>query len=80
MNITIRLEDERYARLQRIALARNKSINELVVDYLEMLTVEDYRAERKRRLEVLFAAQDRKGETGVGDFNREEVYGSANQK
>jgi len=32
MNITIRLEDEMYARLQRIALARNKSINELVVD------------------------------------------------
>jgi len=75
--ITVRLDHEVYRRARRIAAARKTSVNQLVVDFLSSLTDdEELRAERRKRLEELFAVQDRgRQRKPVGRLKREEIYG-----
>ena len=75
--ITVSLDHEVYRRARRIAAARKTSVNQLVVDFLSSLTDdEELRAERRKRLEELFAVQDRgRQRKPVGRLKREEIYG-----
>ena len=76
-NITVSVNDEVYRRARRKAAESNTSVSRLVADYLRLLgKEEELRAERTKRLEELFAAQDRKRtKRGVGRLKREEIYG-----
>ena len=76
-NITVSVSDEIYRRARRKAAENNTSVSRLVADYLHTLTrEEELRAERRKRLEELFAAQDRERQRKpVGRLKREEIYG-----
>lgn len=75
-NITVSVNDEVYRRARRKAAEHNTSVSRLVADYLRLLgKEEELRAERTKRLEELFALQDRKRQKkGVGRLKREEIY------
>lgn len=75
-NITVSVNDEVYRRARRKAAEHNTSVSRLVADYLRLLgKEEELRAERTKRLEELFASQDRKRQKkGVGRLKREEIY------
>lgn len=75
-NITISVDDEVYVRARRKADAHNTSVNQLITDYLSSLADdEELCAERRERLEELFASQDRgRPRKPVGRLKREEVY------
>ena len=76
-NITVSVNDEVYRRARRKAAEHNTSVSRLVADYLRLLGKEDeLRADRTKRLEELFATQDRKRtKKAVGRLKREEIYG-----
>ena len=76
-NITVSINEEIYRRARRKAAEHNTSVSRLVADYLRSLSKdEELRAERGKRLEELFAAQDRKRtKRGVGRLKRAEIYG-----
>jgi hypothetical protein len=76
-NITISVDEEVYRRARRKAAEHNTSVSRLVADYLRLLgKEEELRSERTKRLEELFARQDRKRtKRGVGRLKREEIYG-----
>lgn len=76
-NITISVDEEVYRRARRKAAEHNTSVSRLVADYLRLLgKEEELRSERTKRLEELFATQDRKRtRRGVGRLKREEIYG-----
>lgn len=76
-NITVSVNDEVYRRARRKAAERNTSVSRLVAEYLRLLgKEEELRVERTKRLEELFASQDRKRvKKGVGRFKRQEIYG-----
>lgn len=75
-NITVSVNDETYRRARRKAAEHNTSVSQLVAEYLRTLTKdEELRAERNKRLEELFAAQDRDPKRRrVGRFKREDIY------
>ncbi len=75
-NITVSVNEEVYRRARRKAAERNTSVSQLVAEYLQMLTKdEELRAERNRRLDELFIAQDRgRKRKPVGGLRREEIY------
>ena len=76
-NITISVDEAVYRRARRKAAEHNTSVSRLVADYLRLLgKEEELRSERIKRLEELFATQDRKRtKRGVGRLKREEIYG-----
>ena len=76
-NITVSVNDDVYRRARRKAAEHNTSVSRLVADYLLLLgKEEELRTERTKRLEGLFAVQDRKRtKRGVGRLKREEIYG-----
>lgn len=76
-NITVSVNDEIYRRARRKAAEHNTSVSRLVADYLRSLSKdEELRAERSKRLEELFASQDRgPRRKPVGRLKREEIYG-----
>ena len=75
-NITVSVNDEVYKRARRKAAEHNTSVSRLVADYLRLLgKEEELRVERTKRLEELFAAQDRnRPKKGLGRLKREEIY------
>jgi len=76
--ITVSISDDLFLRLETIAATQNVSIDELVREHLAKLnTAETLREVRARRLDELFALQDRKSRAHtVGEFNRKEIDGS----
>ena len=76
-NITVSVNDEVYRRARRKAAEHNTSVSRLVADYLLLLgKEEELRTERTKRLEELFASQDRKRvKRAAGRLRREEIYG-----
>jgi len=75
-NITVSVNDEIYRRARRKAAEHNTSVSQLVAEYLRSLSKdEELRAERNKRLDELFAAQDRRGKRKpLGHLKREEIY------
>lgn len=75
-NITVSVTDEIYRRARRKAVEHNTSVSRLVADYLRTLSKdEELRAERRKRLDELFAMQDRgRRRKPVGRLKREEIY------
>jgi hypothetical protein len=75
-NITVSVNDEVYRRARRKAAEHNTSVSQLVAEYLRTLSKdEELRAERNKRLEELFAAQDRdRKRRKVGRVKREDIY------
>ena len=75
-NITVSVNDEIYRRARRKAAEHNTSVSQLVAEYLRTLSKdEELRAERNKRLEELFAAQDRRSKRKpAGRLKREEIY------
>jgi hypothetical protein len=75
-NITVSVNDETYRRARRKAAEHNTSVSQLVAEYLRTLTKdEELRAERNKKLDELFAAQDRRRKRKpIGRLNREEIY------
>lgn len=75
-NITVSVNDEIYRRARRKAAEHNTSVSRLVADYLRTLSQdEELRAERSKRLDELFASQDRgRRRKPVGRLKREEIY------
>src|SRR5437879_8549652 len=75
-NITVSVNDEIYRRARRKAAEHNTSVSQLVAEYLRGLTRdEELRAERNKKLDELFAAQDRRRKRKpIGRLNREEIY------
>lgn len=76
-NITVSVNDEVYRRARRKAAEHNTSLSRLVADYLQALSRDDeLRVERNKRLDELFATQDRgRKRKAVGRLKREEIYG-----
>jgi len=76
-NITVSINDEVYRRARRKAAEHNTSVSQLVAEYLRKLSQdEELRAERTKKLEELFASQDRgRRRKPVGRLKREEIYG-----
>jgi hypothetical protein len=76
-NITVSVNDEIYRHARRKAAEHNTSVSQLVAEYLRSLSKdEELRAERNKRLDELFAAQDRgRKRKPVGRLKREEIYG-----
>jgi predicted CopG family antitoxin len=75
-NITVSVNDETYRRARRKAAEHNTSVSQLVAEYLRTLTKdEELRAERNKKLDELFAAQDRRRKRKpIGRLKREEIY------
>jgi len=75
-NITVSVNDETYRRARRKAAEHNTSVSQLVAEYLRSLSKDDeLRAERNKKLEELFAAQDRRRKRKpIGRLKREEIY------
>jgi len=75
-NITVSVNDEIYRRARRKAAEHNTSVSQLVAEYLRTLTKdEELRAERNKKLDELFAAQDRRRKRKpIGRLKREEIY------
>jgi len=74
--ITVSVADEIYRRARRKAAEQNTSVSQLVAEYLRTLSRdEELRAERNKRLDEVFAAQDRgRKRKPVGRLKREEIY------
>lgn len=75
-NITVSVKDEVYRRARRKAAEKNTSVSQLVAEYLRTLSKdEELRAERNKRLEELFAAQDKDPKRRrVGRLKRDDIY------
>ncbi len=75
-NITVSVNDEIYRQARRKAAEHNTSVSQLVAEYLRTLSKdEELRAERNKRLDKLFAKQDRgRKRKPVGRLKREDIY------
>ena len=75
-NITVSVNEEVYRRARRKAAEHNTSVSQLVAEYLRTLSKdEELRAERNKKLDELFAAQDRRRKRKpIGRLKREEIY------
>jgi hypothetical protein len=75
-NITVSVNDEIYRRARRKAAENNTSVSQLVAEYLRSLSKDDeLRAERNKRLEQLFSAQDKdRKRRRVGRVKRDDIY------
>lgn len=75
-NITVSVEDEVYFSARRKAAEQHTSISQIVAEFLRSLSREDeLREERRQRLQEVFQALDRRGQTHeVGRLDRAAIY------
>ena len=71
MNVTLSIDDQTLARARQLALQRGTSLNQMIRDYLEELTVRDP-GEVLAELERLWSEEE--GDSRGWSWNREEAY------
>jgi uncharacterized protein DUF6364 len=71
MNVTLSIDDQVLTRARQLAQRRGVSLNEMIRDYLEMLTASDP-GEAVAELQRLWDEEE--GDSGGWKWNRDEIY------
>jgi len=71
MNVTLSIDDQTLARARQFAHQRGTSLNQMIRDYLETLTMGDPR-QAVAELDRLWNEEE--GDSGGWVWNRDEVY------
>lgn len=71
MNVTLAIDEQTLARARQLAQRRGTSLNEMIRDYLEVLTAGDP-GDASAELELLWNEEE--GDSAGWKWNREELY------
>jgi len=72
-NVTIALDESTVREARRIAAERSTSLNALIRDFLERLTLRESQS-RTARLRIAELCRDAKAEVGERTWNRDELH------